>query len=95
MLPVTLHYGKGSSTDSQAVLKNIPVADGKLTVPGVPPEFSAPEGDGLYRYVFSGWTETQDEPNTVRPAGSVFSVGERTDLYLIANWSREPAGKSQ
>ncbi len=93
MLPVTLHYGKGSSTDSQAVLKNIPVADGKLTVPGVPPEFSAPEGDGLYRYVFSGWTETQDEPNTVRPAGSVFSVGERTDLYLIANWSREPAGK--
>ncbi len=93
MLPVTLHYGKGSSADGQAVLKNIPVADGRLTLPGVPPEFSAPEGDGLYQYVFSGWTETQDEPNTVRSAGSAFSVGERTDLYLIANWSRELVGK--
>lgn len=93
MLSVTLHYGKGSSADGQVIWKSIPVADGKLTLPGVPPEFSAPEGDGLYQYVFSGWTETQDEPNTVRPAGSAFSVGERTDFYLIANWGRELAGK--
>ncbi len=95
MLPVTLHYGKGSSEDGQGILKNIPAVDGRLTLPGVPPEFSAPKGDGLYHYVFSGWTETQDAPDTVRPAGSAFSAGERAELYLIANWNREPAGKIQ
>lgn len=93
MLPVTFQCGKGSCADGDTVTKTLPVLDGKITLPAAPAEFSAPEGDGLYTYSFCGWTETKDAPNTLREAGSAFAVGDRTDLYFIANWNGSVTAK--
>ncbi|MCH5353039.1 MAG: leucine-rich repeat protein [Acutalibacter sp.] len=89
LLSVTFHCGEGSSTEGDALAKNLPVLDGRIVLPDVPAEFSAPAGNGLYRYAFRGWTESKDAAGTVRAAGSGFDLGDRTDLYFIANWKRE------
>ena len=89
LLSVTFHRGEGSSAEGDAVFRNLPVLDGRIVLPDVPSEFSAPAGDGLYRSVFSGWAESKDAAGTVRAAGSAFSAGDRTDLYFIAQWKRE------
>ena len=93
ILSVTLHCGEGSGSEGDAMTRELPVLDGKITLPEAPSEFSAPSGDGLYRFVFGGWTESKDAAGTLRAAGSVFSVGDRTDLYFIANWKRELTAK--
>lgn len=84
MLTVTLDNG----TDGSAVAKSLPVIDGSLLLPELPAEFSAPQGGDIFEYSFAGWTESQDQPDQVRAAGSPFSVGDRTDLYFIAGWNR-------
>ena len=89
LLSVTFHCGEGSGAEGDAFLRDLPVLDGRIVLPDVPDEFSAPAGDGLYRYVFRGWTESKDAAGTVRAAGSGFSAGDRTDLYFFANWKRE------
>ena len=93
LLSVTFHCGEGSSSEGDALAQGLPVLDGKIVLPEAPAAFSAPEGDGLYRYVFGGWTESQDPSGTLRAAGSVFSAEDRTDLYFTANWKRELIAK--
>lgn len=77
---VTLNSGEGD------IVKNLPVLSGQLLLPGLPPEFSAPQEEELFSYEFGGWTEQNDKADVVRKPGSKFPVGERTDLYFIANW---------
>ena len=93
LLSVVFHCGAGSSSDGDALAQELPVLDGKIVLPDVPGEFSAPAGDGLYRFVFSGWTEAQDDAGTLRTTGSAFAAEGRTDLYFIANWRRELIAK--
>lgn len=82
---VTLNSGEGSS-ESGDVVTNLPVLAGKLVLPALPPEFSAPEEEELFSYEFGGWTEQNDKADVVRKPGSKFPVEERNDLYFIANW---------
>lgn len=81
--------GAGSSAAEKTVVKAVPVLDGAIILPALPQEFSAPDGGAMFAYSFGGWTESQDNAGTVRAAGSTFTVGERSDLYFIANWNRE------
>lgn len=82
---VTLNSGEGFS-ESGDVVKNLPVLSGKLILPALLPEFSAPAEEELFSYEFVGWTEQNDQANVIRAPGSLFPVGEKEDLYFIANW---------
>ena len=88
LIPVTLDPGEGSCGQDAALALDLPVADGEVRLPRVPECFEAPAGDSLFTYAFGGWTEYEDEAGVVRPAGSSYTVGDREELYLIANWDR-------
>lgn len=81
--------GEGASSAENPVLSELPVFDGKVLLPGVMAEFSPPEGSGLYSYTFGGWTESRDPANAVGEPGAAYPVGDKEDLFFIANWNRE------
>lgn len=81
--------GQGSSSSEEALQKELPIVDGSITLPICLAEFSAPASDNWFAYLFSGWTETQDEAGVIHSAGERFSVAQRGSLYFIANWSRK------
>lgn len=85
VVAVTLNCGEGSSEGGD-IVKNLPVVKGQLILPGLLSEFSAPAEEKLFSYEFGGWTEQKDQAGVVRQPGSSFPVGERTDIFLIANW---------
>ncbi len=89
MTAAAFDCGEGVSSSEGAVVKNLPVSGGRVLLPEVLPEFSAPQGGELFSYTFGGWTESQDVANMVREPGSYFLAEERDDLYFIANWTRE------
>lgn len=87
IVAAVLNSGEGG-TDSGDVTKKLPVLDGKLVLPALPSEFSAPKEGDLFTYEFDGWTELDDAADVVRKPGSLFPVGEKTDFYFIANWAK-------
>lgn len=89
LLSAVFQCGKGNCDQGDSIAANMPMVDGKVILPGLPPEFSAPGEEGLYHYAFAGWTESKDPADTLRTAGSAFAVGDRTELYFIANWQRQ------
>ena len=84
---VTMNSGEGSAENGDTV-KNLPVLSGKLILPALPPEFSAPKEEELFSYEFDGWTEKDDAAGVVRKPGSRFPVGEKSEFYFIANWAK-------
>ncbi len=95
MVSAAFDCGEGISSGETALLKDLPVVEGVLTLPQVLPEFSAPDGGDLFSYAFSGWTESRDEANLVRAAGSQFPVEDKEDLYFIASWDQKALVKIQ
>ena len=85
VVAVTLNSGEGSAENGD-VVKKLPVLGGNLVLPALLPEFSAPKEEELFSYEFGGWTEQNDKANVVRKPGSQFPVGEKSELYFIANW---------
>lgn len=84
---VILNSGEGLA-DGGDMQKNLPVLSGNLILPALPPEFSAPEEEELFSYEFGGWTEKDDAAGMVRKPGSLFPVGEKSEFYFIANWTK-------
>ena len=87
VVAVTLNSGEGSAENGD-VVKKLPVLGGNLVLPALLPEFSAPKEEELFSYEFGGWTEQNDKANVVRKPGSRFPVGEKSELYFIANWTK-------
>ena len=87
VVAVTLNSGEGSAENGD-VVKQLPVLGGNLVLPALLPEFSAPKEEELFSYEFGGWTEQNDKANVVRKPGSQFPVGEKSELYFIANWTK-------
>lgn len=87
VVAVTLNSGEGSAENGD-VVKKLPVLGGNLVLPALLPEFSAPKEEELFSYEFGGWTEQNDKANVVRKPGSQFPVGEKSELYFIANWTK-------
>ncbi len=70
--------------------RTMAVVDGKIALPKVIVEFTAPGGDELSSYEFAGWTEAQDPPYTAWAPGTAFAAGDREDLYFLCYWKRLP-----
>lgn len=77
----------GNSRTERILAEKLGSLEGGIVLPGLLPEFSPPAGSS-----FLGWTESKDAPDSLREAGSVYSIDPQRGetLFFIANWAQVP-----
>lgn len=69
----------------------LPVADGRLTLPEVPEQLTGPKSDNIFfTQVFAGWTQSPDDPLApVLAAGTLFAAKDGEWVSLYSAWSEK------